>query len=63
MTNENETVAEGKNFATLIDSTKLIDVMKILNPSLINDETYLWSNRRLDYIFLSPGIKDTAIKA
>ena len=52
LTDANETLAEGKNFATFIDSAKLIDVMEILNPSLMDDKTYLWSNRRLDYIFL-----------
>ena len=63
MTDANETLAEGKSFASFIDSTNLIDVMELLNPSLIKDKTYLWSDRRLDYIFVSPGIKDAAVKA
>ena len=37
--------------------------MELVNPTAMEDRTYLWSERRLDYIFMSPGVAHAAVKA
>ena len=41
----------------------LLDVVEMLNPHLDKDPTYLWGNKRLDYILVSSKLVEVAIKA
>jgi hypothetical protein len=41
----------------------LVDVVAMLNPALDKDTTYLWGNKRLDYILASQKMAEVAIKA
>ena len=41
----------------------MIDLIAEVNPALETDPTYLWGTKRLDYILVTPGLKDAAIKA
>ena len=62
MLDSNETLAEGKEFKAFTENVHLTDAMETLDPSLLEDPTYLWGKRRIDYILLSQGVVGAAIK-
>ena len=41
----------------------LVDVVEMMNPHLDKDPTYLWGNKRLDYILVSSKLAEVAVKA
>ena len=41
----------------------LVDAVAMLNPALDKDPTYIWGNKRLDYILVSSTLTKVAVKA
>ena len=39
-----------------------MDVISVLNPSLVEDPMYLWGRRRIDFILVSQGALLAAVK-
>ena len=46
----------------MIDNN-LIDAIGQLNPSWSEDKTYIDGSKRIDHIFISPGLAEIALKA
>ena len=63
MMDANEDVAENKCLKKFVDSLGLLDSVVLMNPALATDQTYLWSNRRIDYVFISPGLQQAVVNA
>ena len=41
----------------------LIDLVPMMEPTLKEDPTYLWGSKRIDFMFISQGLKDAVVNA
>ena len=41
----------------------LLDTVALMNPSQMDDATYLYGKKRIDYIFITPALTAMAVKA
>jgi hypothetical protein len=62
MADMNEYIGSG-DLANFCLENDLVDVVAMLNPALDKDPTYLWGNKRIDYILASQKMAEVAIKA
>ena len=63
MMDSNEKLEVGKPLYDFMVGNDLMDAMEQLNPSAINDKTYLEGSKRIDHIFLTPDLAEIALKA
>ena len=63
MLDANEAVDDKKELKAFQKSLALVDAVALLNPTAAKESTYLWGRNRLDYVFLSKGLQQAAVKA
>ena len=59
----NEDLADGSSLSKFVEKTGLLDAVAELEPNLQRDPTYLWSPRRLDYVFITPSLQPAVVRA
>ena len=63
MADMNEYIGEKGDLCNFCLETDLINSISLLNPDLEGGPTHLWGAKRLDYIFVTPGLAEVALKA
>ena len=63
MMDANEDLAEESSLKKFVTKVDLLDTVAMMNPELETDTTYLWSKRRIDYAFITPGLRAAVVKA
>ena len=63
MADMNEYISDKGDLYNFYLDTDLIDSISLLNPDLEENPTYLWEVKRLDYIFMTSGLAEVALKA
>ena len=59
----NEYLKDEGEFSLFTKNNDMVDVATQFDPLLAHAPTYLYSNKRLDYILLSPNLSEIAITA
>ena len=59
----NKDVSEASSLLDFAANLNLADVVPMIDQSLAEDPTYLWSLRHLNYAFITPGLQAAVLNA
>ena len=63
MADMNACIGANGDLQDLCTDNDLVNSIRLLNPTLLLDKTYLHGSKRIDYIFLSAALSEIAVKA